>query len=409
MKHQPEVRILPDDADRTAVDLARKACDMAGHPEEPLVVCDLGRAIRCAQRWRAQMPNVRAFYAVKCHPDPVLVETLLRMGCGLDCASRAEIELAISLGARPDRDVIYANPCKRSSDIEYARDVGVQLVTLDSVHEVRKLASVHPTCRALLRIRSDDPRATLSLGKKFGAEQDEWRDVLREAKARALDMRGISFHVGSGSAPDGLAYSEAICEARGAWDMMVEMGFEPDVLDIGGGFVPTRDDELPPELVINANASLKIWFGDVMDRIQVIAEPGRYFAEPYAMLVAQVIGVRERKGVRELWLNDGVYGVLSCVKDDGYVPHPLAFVDGEPAMTRLFGPTCDSIDEVCSNVMLPRQLDVGDRLVFERVGAYSCALATDFNGVRSTRAPRLYVCERDFVDTVPERFVRKSV
>ncbi len=44
----------------------------------------------------------------------------------------------------------------------------------------------------------------------------------------------------------------------------------------------------------------------------------------------------------------------------------------------LAGPTCDSIDVIDENIMLP-ELEVGDLVVGRMMGAYTWASATDFN------------------------------
>jgi ornithine decarboxylase len=46
----------------------------------------------------------------------------------------------------------------------------------------------------------------------------------------------------------------------------------------------------------------------------------------------------------------------------------------------IWGPTCDSIDCVCSVAMLPRGLRVGDWLAFDNMGAYTICAASQFNG-----------------------------
>ena len=37
------------------------------------------------------MPSVAPFYAVKVNPDPLLLKTLIALGCGFDCASKVFI------------------------------------------------------------------------------------------------------------------------------------------------------------------------------------------------------------------------------------------------------------------------------------------------------------------------------
>ena len=46
----------------------------------------------------------------------------------------------------------------------------------------------------------------------------------------------------------------------------------------------------------------------------------------------------------------------------------------------VWGPTCDSMDCVCSVVQLPSKLGVGDWLAFPNMGAYTVCAASQFNG-----------------------------
>ena len=45
----------------------------------------------------------------------------------------------------------------------------------------------------------------------------------------------------------------------------------------------------------------------------------------------------------------------------------------------IWGPTCDGLDQVVSNMKLP-QLKIGDWLVWENMGAYTLSAANTFNG-----------------------------
>jgi ornithine decarboxylase len=58
--------------------------------------------------------------------------------------------------------------------------------------------------------------------------------------------------------------------------------------------------------------------------------------------------------------------------------------DGERIPSVLAGPTCDSIDIVAENVLLP-PLEIGDLIIGRVMGAYCSASATDFNFIRRAR------------------------
>ena len=62
-------------------------------PEDAFYVVDLGVLVSQVYQWRKFFPRVEPFYAVKCNPDPVILQTLALLGCNFDCASQQEIQI----------------------------------------------------------------------------------------------------------------------------------------------------------------------------------------------------------------------------------------------------------------------------------------------------------------------------
>lgn len=263
--------------------------------EDNFYVCDLGQVTRCFEAWSQALPRVAPFYAVKCHPNPGVLSTLAALGAGFDCASPGEIDLVCSLGISPDR-IIYANPCKRPSDLRFARKMGVKTATFDTVSELDKVAMYYPELQMVLRIRADDPNARCQLGNKFGAESDIWVELLDAAKERGIDLVGVSFHVGSG-ASSGEAFGRAIAGARRVFDMAAERGYKLHLVDIGGGFTAHLGEDghvflgSMPDAV---NAALEEHF-PASGGYTVISEPGRYFVEKSCTMATQIFGRRPRR------------------------------------------------------------------------------------------------------------------
>lgn len=92
--------------------------------------------------------------------------------CGL------QTRLVQSLGVSADR-IVLANCCKRPRDMRYAAEAGVQLTTFDTISELKKIARFHPTCQALLRLRTDDVTARCQLGNKYGANPADAAPLLQ--------------------------------------------------------------------------------------------------------------------------------------------------------------------------------------------------------------------------------------
>jgi ornithine decarboxylase len=112
--------------------------------------------------------------------------------------------------------------------------------------------------------------------------------------------------------------------------------------------------------------------------VRVIAEPGRYIAGPAAIGVASVMGRAEREGLWWYYLDDGLYGSYSGQLFD-HARYPIETLKrGKRHPSVLAGPTCDSIDVISENILLP-ELEPGDLIVGRAMGAYTWASASEFN------------------------------
>jgi ornithine decarboxylase len=151
-----------------------------------------------------------------------------------------------------------------------------------------------------------------------------------------------------------------------------------EVLDIGGGF---PIDYLEPAAPIDEFcAPIREALARLPKTIRVIAEPGRFICGPAAIGLATVMGRAKRDGRWWYYLDDGLYGTFSGqLYDHSRFPvEPVLPHDATREHCVVAGPTCDSIDVVSEDIMLP-ELDIGDLVVARQIGAYTIATATDFN------------------------------
>ncbi|KAF9601547.1 hypothetical protein IFM89_020375 [Coptis chinensis] len=367
---------------------------------DPFYVLDLGVVCSLMDQWSSNLPTVRPFYAVKCNPEPTFLAALAALGVCFDCASKAEIEAVLALGINTDQ-IVFANPCKAEAHIKYAATVGVNLTTFDSQCEIEKIKKWHPKCALLLRIKAgDDADARCPLGLKYGALPEEVTLLLQAAHAAGLPVTGVSFHVGSATTFS-QAYRSAIVAAKSVFDTAEQLGMPKlRTLNIGGGFVAGPQFE---NAAITITDALQSYFGNEPG-LEIISEPGRFFAETSFTLVICIIGKRVRGELREYWVNDGIYGSLNCILFDHatVTATPLACksdstnptCDGPKTyQSTVFGPTCDALDTILTDYKLP-ELEVNDWLVFPNVGAYTACAGSKFNGFDTSAIPT-YVAYSD--------------
>lgn len=113
--------------------------------------------------------------------------------------------------------------------------------------------------------------------------------------------------------------------------------------------------------------------------MQILAEPGRFLVANSCTLVSKVIGKAFRDGKPCYYINDGIYHTYSGQVFDHCVYPVRAFKDEETTISAVFGPTCDAFDTITLSAELP-DLEIGDLVYSENIGAYSIASSTYFNG-----------------------------
>jgi ornithine decarboxylase len=342
----------------------------------PLLILDCERVRVQFRKLKKALPHVDLHYALKPLPHPAVVQTVLEEGGFLDLATSGEVRLVQRLGVAPER-CIHTHPIKRPADIANALHFGVRSFVADNPDEVRKFAQLAGRAQLLLRVSFRSPGAVCDLSRKFGCDPEDLLPLARLAAELGVEVRGLSFHVGS-QTPDSTKHVEALhaCAKLMRAARREKLGIF-DTLDIGGGF--PIDYAQPVQHISRFCAPLRAALAHLPRRVRVIAEPGRYIVGPSAIGVASVMGRARREGHWWYYLDDGLYGSYSGQLFDHarYPVEPLR--DGQERLPSvLAGPTCDSIDVIAENLMLP-QLKAGDLVVGRAMGAYTWASASQFN------------------------------
>jgi ornithine decarboxylase len=353
----------------------------------PLFVVDHDELRRNYATFKKYLPRVQAYYAVKANPDPAIVKTLFDAGASFDVASMPEFRIVYQyIKDLPDKQrqdwiwdkIIYANPIKANETLQELNPYK-PLVTYDNYEEIRKIKKHAPQAGLALRLKVTNTGAMVELSSKFGAAPGEAVDLILAADKVGLTVEGISFHVGSQTTNFG-NYVAAINLAANIFKEARDRGYSKmNLLDIGGGFPAPYDATVKPfrELAGIINRELNRLFPK---NIQILAEPGRFLCATAATAISKIIGKAVREGKLCYYVNDGVYHTFSGVIFDHCHYHMKSFKRGPTQICSVFGPTCDALDVVSMAEELPGDLQLGDLLYSEQIGAYSHASSTWFNG-----------------------------
>lgn len=396
--------LLPDTVGRSAVGhLVVGGCDLvdlAARFGTPLYVYDEATLRSRLRGYRAALRSWPAggdvLYSAKAYLSPAMVRLLVEEDCGIDVVSGGELAVALRFGIDAAR-IGFPGNNKDESEVRAAVDAGVGHLVVDSEHELSMLAALPEASRAGVMLRvspgikpdTHDFISTGQLDSKFGfsIETGAAHDALRAAlQASGLDVRGVHMHIGSqifdlGCYP---AAVEMVADfLAGARD---SLGFTAREVSVGGGLgIAYTDDDDPPTpaqfMQIVTESVRRSFEARGLPLPALMVEPGRSVAGPAGLAVYTVGARKEIPGVRTYVSVDGGMGDNIRPKLYGARYQPVMVVDApdRPVETvSLAGRYCESTDILVRACTLPR-LQPGDLVALPAAGAYSLAMASNYN------------------------------
>ena len=179
---------------------------------------------------------------------------------------------------------MFHGNAKSDDELRTAAEAGAT-VALDAEDEPGRAAAAG-TRRVLVRVtlgvEADTHEAiqTGHHGSKFGLPPDSALRTIAAARSHGLDVAGLHIHVGSQLA-DIAAHQETIEQlAAFAARCRDELGWTPEVVDIGGGFAVrhVEDEPIAPlgELARAVTDAVElVWDSRALPRPSLVLEPGR--------------------------------------------------------------------------------------------------------------------------------------
>jgi ornithine decarboxylase len=363
----------------------------------PLFILDHSRIKENYRVFKKHLPRVQCYYAVKANSHPEIIKTLFRQGSSFDVASYNEfiqVYEYVKHFEEKDKDffiwdkIIFSNTVKDQETLRKIKRYK-PLVTYDNSDELKKIKEYCDTAGLILRLKVPDTGSQVEMSSKFGAEPADADHLIRQAFEAGLVVEGLSFHVGS-QCTNFDNYAAALAITSEIFGEARKKGYELKILDIGGGFPVPYDTQVPKfeELARLINVECGRLFPK---GIEIVAEPGRFIVATAATLITEIIGKARREGKIFYYINDGVYHTFSGVVYDHWIPNFNSFGSGKKEVCAVVGQTCDSFDKISLSVPLPGNLEIGDYLYTENIGAYSIASSTKFNGFDGARTIHRFI------------------
>jgi len=375
LRKKLQTNVVFDTHPEVSLDFEHVRAALSKSYSKPFLLLDSNIIRDKTHRFKAAMPRVHPHYAVKANPDPRVLKTLIQENVNFEIASVSELDLLISLGV-PAEEIYYSNPMKSRAYLEYASSKGVEWYALDSIEELRKIVSIKPDAKMYLRIDTPNIGSDWPLAGKFGTHISDINEIITEAVRLKADLAGVTFHVGS-QCRNPLNWQVGIERAKKVFISMRRVGLSPRLLNIGGGYPVRYVKPIPSIEVIGEIVNAAI--ADLPEDIRIMAEPGRYLVSDSAYFVCRVVGTATRSGKRWMYWDAGMFGGVIEITE-GLRYGILTDRKGQSIPWTIAGPTCDSVDILMRDEMLPADIQEGDFIYIPNAGAYTTAYASNFNG-----------------------------
>ncbi|WP_313387458.1 diaminopimelate decarboxylase [Achromobacter aegrifaciens] len=326
-------------------------------------------------------------YGMKANSNLAVLKEFARLGAGFDIVSGGELKRALAAGADPSR-IVFSGVGKQAWEMRAALAAKVKCFNVESEAELRRLSDIaHDMglrAPVSLRVNPDVDAQThpyISTGlkeNKFGIAIESALDVYRLAQSLpALEIVGVDCHIGS-QLTDISPYFDALEKLLDLIEKLDQAGIRIVHLDLGGGLGIRYTDEIPPSPQALLDRVFERLNARGFGHLHLVLEPGRSLVGNAGVLLTRVQYLKHSEArnfaIVDAAMNDLLRPALYEAFHGVRPVHPRA---GDETLYDIVGPVCESADWLARQRKLA--LQQGDLLAVESAGAYSMAMASNYN------------------------------
>ncbi|MFC6670416.1 type III PLP-dependent enzyme [Marinobacterium aestuariivivens] len=346
---------------------------------------DLPALRRHVDRIVSSLPaNCEMFYAVKANAERPLLAALAGRVQGFEVASGGEI--AWVREQFPGVPLLFGGPGKLDAELRLALEQGVELIHVESLGELRRLARLleqsgcaQPILLRMNLVPPSLPRTTLTMGggpTPFGIDPVDLPACLDLiASQPRLELRGFHFHLVSHQL-DATAHlallADYFAQLR-AWQE--EFGLACEEVNVGGGIgINYREPERQFDWDAFSRGLGELIEREGLQQLRVRFECGRYLTAPCGYYLMEVLDLKRNHGHWFAVCRGGTHHFRTPAAQ-GH-SHPFVRLPGRGGTTvrnasiSVVGQLCTPKDVLARDVEVD-EIAVGDRLLFSLAGAYA--------------------------------------
>ena len=326
-------------------------------------------------------------YGMKANSNLAVLKEFARLGAGFDIVSGGELKRALAVGADPSK-IVFSGVGKQAWEMRAALAAQVKCFNVESEAELHRLSDVAEElgvrAPVSLRVNPDVDAQThpyISTGlkeNKFGIAIESALDVYRVAQSLpGLDIVGVDCHIGS-QLTDISPYFDAQEKLLDLIDALDQEGIRIAHLDLGGGLGIRYTDETPPSPQALLDRVFERLNARGQGHLHLVLEPGRSLVGNAGVLLTTVQYLKHAEA-RNFAIVDAAMNDLlrPALYEAFHGVQPLRPRAGDQVEYDIVGPVCESADWLAKQRKLAIQQ--GDVLAVESAGAYSMAMASNYN------------------------------
>lgn len=372
---------------------------------------DLARSLdRFARALSDRFAHSIPSLSIKTNSLPYLLKVAREHGYYAEVVSADEYELALTCGFSKDH-IVYNGPMKSRETFLDAMEHGA-LVNIETFREIGWLECLDPAKSYCVGIRMNVNISQISPEDEnheqdnsrfgFSAESGDLATAIT-AIQQLPNIRLNRLHIHRTSRTRSLRFYERLIDYALTQADRHHLNLEQ--LDIGGGYYGMMPGK--PAYHDYADTFKKaIERFRPIDTLTIIIEPGNAIVASCFSFVAQVIDVKQHDDARYVTIDGSRIDIDPLFHKSDYFKH---FIYAEPtgpiaSHQVVGGCTCLEFDRLM-HLDNERALQTGDRIIFERVGAYTLCFTPLF--IRYW--PAVYACSNDKMALVRPKWTAEMI
>lgn len=349
-------------------------------------ICDCVKRIKQAFSWNS---GYKEYFAVKATPNPAIISLLHSLGCGIDCASTAELTMGEKLGIT-GKNIMFSSNDTPKEDYILAKKLGA-IINLDDPTHIDFLndcAGIPETICLRYNPGTQFISSNRFMGElsqsKFGMTKEQIIWSVKKLSSLGAKTFGIHAMLASCSLEEGYyaALSEEVFSLSN--EIREKTGITLSFINLSGGIgIPYKPEETAVDILKIGKSVEEVYNRLIKAKgyeVSLFTEMGRFVTGPYGYLVSTVL---HKKKTYKNYL-----GLDSCACDlmrpaiyGAYHHITLLGKENAPCDTLydVTGSLCENNDKFAVDRKMP-EAQIGDIAVIHSAGAHGYSMGYNYNG-----------------------------